>query len=76
MSSTIYYTNLQRLLFLYADLVEQSNSLGLSNDDVNAENLFTVFLNKAFGWKLVNANQYRINQDSFDLIDNRNGIAI
>lgn len=76
MSTTIYYDNIQKLLFRYADLVEQSNLLGLSNETVNAENLFCEFLNKAFGWKLVNANEEVRNQDSFDLIDKRRGIAI
>ncbi len=71
----MYYNNLQRLLFQYRALVEQSNSLGLLNDAVNAENLFAAFLNKAFGWKLINANRYRLNQYSFDLIDKKNGIA-
>ncbi|WP_153797821.1 ATP-binding protein [Foetidibacter luteolus] len=76
MSVTIYYDNLQKLLFRYSDLVEHSNSLGLSNEAVNAENLFCSFLNKAFGWKLINANEQKKNQDSFDLIDKRRGIAI
>lgn len=76
MSTTIYYDNIQKLLFRYADLVEQSNSLGLSNETVNAENLFCEFLNKAFGWKLINANEVVKNQDTFDLIDKRKGIAI
>ena len=76
MSTTIYYDNIQKLLFRYADLVEQSNSLGLSNETVNAENLFCEFLNKAFGWKFINANEDVRNQDTFDLIDKRKGIAI
>ncbi|MFT4154587.1 SMEK domain-containing protein [Parafilimonas sp.] len=64
------------LLFLYADLVEQSNSLGLSNDAVDSENLFCAFLNQAFGWKLINANEPRQNQESFDLIDKRRNLLV
>lgn len=76
MASLNFYSNIQRLLFLYADLVEQSNSLGLSNETVDAENLFCAFLNKAFDWNLKNANELKKNQDSFDLIDNRKGLAV
>lgn len=76
MSTTIYYDNIQKLLFRYAELVQQSNSLGLSNETVNAENLFCVFLNKAFAWELINANEDVKNQDTFDLIDKKRGIAI
>ncbi len=68
MSTTIYYDNIQKLLFRYADLVEQSNSLGLSNETVNAENLFCEFLNKAFGWKLINGNEDVRNQDTLSLM--------
>lgn len=76
MPSHTYYSNLQRYLFQYADLVEQSNSLGLSNDAVDAENLFCAFLNQAFSWNLVNSNESTKNQDSFDLIEHQKGIAI
>lgn len=57
MSTTIFYNNLQRHLFRYADLVEHSNSLGLSNEAIDAEDLFCTFLNKAFRWNLINANE-------------------
>jgi|GEM_PF-1390535 len=76
MALTIYYKNIQKHLFLYADLVEQSNSLGLFDETVTAENLFCAFLNKAFGWKLINANELKNNQDSFDLIDQGKGLVI
>jgi hypothetical protein len=54
MSTTIFFNNLQKHLLRYADLVEHSNSLGLSNEAVDAEDLFCIFLNKAFGWNLTN----------------------
>jgi hypothetical protein len=46
MSTTIFCNNLQRHLFRYADWVEHSNSLGLSNEAVDAEGLFCTFLNR------------------------------
>lgn len=76
MAYSIYLKNIQRLLFLYTDLVEQSNSMGLFDDAVTAENFFCSFLNTAFGWNLTNANELKTNQDSFDLIDKRKGLAI
>lgn len=76
MSSAIVYSNIQRYLFIYASLVEQSNSLGLANDAIAAENLFCEFLNKVFSWNLVNANEIKRNQCSFDLIDSGNRIVV
>jgi hypothetical protein len=76
MNSTIYYKNIQILLFQFADIVAHSNSLGLSDQAMHAENLFCAFLNTAFGWQLVNTNETNKNQDSFDLFDKRSGIAI
>jgi len=76
MGTSIYYGNLQRQLFTYKELVEQSNSLNLSNDAINAENLFCYFLNEVFGWNLINANKEISNQNSFDLIDKKKGIVV
>lgn len=76
MSTTIFFNNLQKHLFRYADLVEHSNSLGLSNEAVDAEDLFCVFLNKAFRWNLINANASKKNQETFDLIDAKKGIVV
>lgn len=76
MAASTYYKNIQKHLLLYADLIEQSNSLGLSDEAISAENLFCSFLNTAFGWNLVNVNEQKINQSSFDLIDKRRGLVI
>lgn len=69
MATPVYYKNIQRQLFLYVDLVEQSNSIGLSDESIHAENFICHLLNTIFGWKLKNANTAKKNQDSFDLID-------
>jgi hypothetical protein len=76
MSSAIYIDNIESYLFRLADLIEHSNSLNRSNRTVDAENLFCVLLNTAFGWELVNANEKTSNQDTFDLIDKKNNLAI
>ena len=76
MSTVPFYSDIQRYFFIYADVVAHSNSLGLSNETKDAEDFFCEFLNKAFGWNLVNANDEKKNQDSFDLDDKEEGIAI
>ena len=68
MSSNIFYDNIEKYLFQYVDLLEHSNSLGLTDKAVHAENLFTALLNLIFDWNLVNANEIKQNQSSFDLI--------
>lgn len=69
MATPVYYKNIQRQLFMYADLVEQSNSVGLSDESIHAEDFICYLLNTIFGWKLKNANTEKKNQDSFDLVD-------
>ena len=76
MSSKVYTDTIQRYLLLYSDLIENSNSLGLTDDAINAENVFRSILNIAFGWKLINSNEKRSNQDSFDLEDKTRSIYI
>lgn len=69
MATPVYYKNIQRQLFLYANLVQQSNSIGLSDESIHAENFICNLLNTTFNWKLKNANPGNKNQDSFDLFD-------
>ncbi|MBN8857706.1 MAG: SMEK domain-containing protein [Sphingobacteriales bacterium] len=73
---SLFYSNLQKSLFRYAELVEHSNSLGLSEDAIDAENLFCAFLNQAFGRKLANANEDNKNQHSFDLANKKQNLVV
>jgi hypothetical protein len=50
------------LLFRYTDIAENSNSLSLSDEATDAENVFCKFFNKAFGWQPINANEEKKNQ--------------
>lgn len=76
MSSAIHLDNIENYLFRLTDLIESSNSINRNNRTVDAENLFCVLLNLAFGWKLVNANEKKSNQDSFDLIDIKRNLHV
>lgn len=76
MSSNIYFDNIEKYLFLYADLIHHANSLGLNDKTLHAENIFSEIFKQVFGWKLVNANEENKNQDSFDLIDKERGVCI
>jgi hypothetical protein len=69
MSSINYYENIQKYLFIYAAMLEQSNGVGLTDKAVHAENLFAHILNIIFKWSLKNANEGNVVQDSFDLRD-------
>lgn len=75
-SANIYHDNIKKYLFQLTDLIEDDNSLGLTNRATLAENLFCPILNKTFGWNLVNANEEKFNQDSFDLVDKKNKIYV
>lgn len=71
-----YFENLHRILSLYYELIERSNSLALQNEATSAENFFCVFLNKALKWDLQNANEHSLNQSGFDLVDFTKGVAV
>lgn len=71
-----YFENLHRILSLYYELIERSNSLALQNEATTAENFFCAFLNQALGWNLQNANELAPNQSGFDLVDLEKGIAV
>lgn len=76
MSTTTYFDNIQKYLHQYVDLIESSNSLGLTDKTVHAENIFAEIMNITFEWNLKNANQVNKNQDSFDLIDEQNSVYV
>ncbi len=71
-----YFKNIQRCLHIYAGLIEHSNSLGLLDETVEAEKLFCQLLNHLFKWNLIRASEEKFNQDTFDLIDDKNGIVV
>lgn len=76
MSSNVYYDNIAKYLFAYADLVRHANGLGLTDKALFSENLFAEVFQQIFGWQLDNANAVHKNQDSFDLIDSNHKICI
>ena len=76
MSQSTYFDNIQKYMFLYTGLISNSNSLGLTDKSVNAENVFKQFLNIVFDWNLENENAKSLNQDSFDLFDRSKNIYV
>jgi uncharacterized protein (DUF1778 family) len=69
MSSETHISNIEKYLIELTRLIELDNSVNRSSRTIDAENLFCILLNTAFGWQLVNANERKANQDSFDLVD-------
>ena len=76
MSIGTYFGNIQSLLFTWADIIKQSNSLNRGNDAIDAENTVTVLLNTAFDWGLKNANEEKTNQKSFDLVNRTKSLMV
>lgn len=76
MNSSTYNSNIRTWLFRLVEEIQLANSLNLHNDAVQAENFFCDFLGRVFGWKLVNANESSLNQETFDLVDKRKKIYV
>lgn len=76
MNSTALFAQIKILLYRLADDIESSNALHLQNDAIHAENFLCELLNFVFSWNLENGNRIKLNQDTFDLIDNQNKIYI
>lgn len=71
--------NFNRLIKLFRQFkgeVEDQNSQGFYNINKHAEDIMVGILNGAFGWKLVNANLFKKDQDTFDLSDDEAGVCI
>lgn len=76
MSKPEYFQNITKYLINYVAHLEYTNSLGLSDYTIFAENSFKDILNKIFGWNLVNANFIKKNQSSYDLLCEKNGVFV
>ncbi|AYM99185.1 SMEK domain-containing protein [Chryseobacterium sp. 3008163] len=76
MSSPAYFHNIKTYLFNFADELGYSNSVGLGDLNIFAENLSKNLLNEIFGWELINANEKKRNQRSYDLVSESRGIYI
>lgn len=76
MSKPEYFQNITKYLNNYIAHLEYTNSLGLSDYTIFAENSFKDILNKIFSWNLVNANVLKKNQKSYDLLCTENKIYI
>ncbi|MCJ7932491.1 MAG: SMEK domain-containing protein [Chryseobacterium sp.] len=76
MSLPDYFHNIRTYLFAYADHLKYTNSVGLGDYNIFAENLFKDLLNVLFDWDLLNANAQRRNQKSYDLVSKANNIFI
>jgi len=76
MSKPEYFQNITKYLLSYVAHLEYTNSLGLSDYTIFAENSFKDILNKIFGWNLVNANFIKKNQSSYDLLCEKNGVFV
>ncbi|WP_312824795.1 SMEK domain-containing protein [Epilithonimonas sp.] len=76
MSSEVFFDGILKYLVQYSEVISTNNSLGLTDKALNAENIFLNILNLSFGWNLVNANEEKSNQDSFDLYDVKKGVYV
>ena len=76
MSSETHISNIEKYLIQLTKLIELDNAVNRNSRTVDAENLFCVFLNTAFGWQLTNANERKANQDSFDLVDEKRKLHV
>jgi hypothetical protein len=76
MSLPDYFHNIRTYLFAYADHLNYTNSVGLGDYNIFAENLFKDLLNVLFDWNLINANSQKRNQKSYDLVSKSKNIYI
>lgn len=76
MSNNILLENIHKKFISYERYLTTSNSLGLTNESIFAENHMQFLLNIIFGWNLINANSIKKNQTGYDLVDINNKIYI
>jgi len=76
MSINTLFENIHKKFISYETYLTNSNSLGLTNESIFAENHMQFLLNIIFDWNLINANSIKKNQAGYDLVDVNNKIYI
>ncbi|UPT72346.1 MAG: SMEK domain-containing protein [Flavobacterium sp. JAD_PAG50586_2] len=76
MSINVLFDNIHKKFVAYESYLSNSNSLGLTDAAIFAENHMQQILNIIFDWELINANSLKKNQSGYDLIDSSKGIYI
>lgn len=66
---TIYFNYIERQLCLNAQRIKERAKLNILDFNVHAENFYMHFLNKLYGWNLMNLNEIKQNAGGIDLVD-------
>lgn len=69
MNDAIYIEQTTLLLHAFAGAVKTLGKMNLHDDNIHAEYFFSDFLNKLYGWNLVDANDEKKNEPGIDLKD-------
>ena len=69
MNDAIYIEQTTFLLHAFAGAVKTLGKMNLHDDNIHAEYFFCDFLNKLYGWNLVDANDEKKNEPGIDLKD-------
>jgi hypothetical protein len=76
MSSNSLFDNIHKRFIAYESFLSTSNKLGLGNESAFAENHMSELLKHVFGWKTVNGNEDKMNQEGYDLVDRKKKIFV
>lgn len=76
MRDAIYIEQTTLLLHAFAGAVKTLGKINLHDDNIHAEYFFRDFLNKLYGWNLVDANDERKNEPGIDLKDEERTLMV
>lgn len=76
MKDAIYIEQTTLLLHAFAEAVKTLGKINLHDDNIHAEYFFRDFLNKLYGWNLVDANDEKKNEPGIDLKDEERTLMV
>lgn len=76
MMHSYYFNYIEEKLNLHISHIKSRGKLNLLDENIFSEDFYQHFLNKLFGWSLVNENQQKQNVEAIDLVDRTNKLVI
>ena len=76
MNRTTYFNYIEEQINLNAVRIESRGKLNMLDLNQHSENFYNDFLNKLYGWKLINLNEIKHNVEAIDLVDLDNKIIV
>jgi hypothetical protein len=71
-----YFNVIEERLNILAERIKSRGKLNMLEFNIHAENFYQHFLNKLYGWDVLNENEIKRNVEAIDLVDHTNKLVL